>query len=119
MTHQSSDAYVAGGADAGRQVAQLRHVLALVSEMADGSQPARSDAMLDEDARISSAYWDAPAIVQRRFDALAAETAAWAATGVRALLAAKKLEQPTAGAARQLAQELTRALKSLRKLVIR
>ena len=118
MTHQSSDAYVTGSADAGRQIAQLRHVLALVREMAEGPQPASSDAMLDEDARISSAYSDAYAIVRRRFDALAAETAAWAAAGVRALLAAKELGRPTAGAARQLASDLDRALRTLRNLVI-
>ncbi len=69
--------------DAGGQVAQLRHVLKLVEELAgECARRPPSDAALDESARISSLYDGCEPIVRRRFFALAAETAAWSAAGV-------------------------------------
>lgn len=114
MTHQSSTAYVPGNTAPGRQVARLRHVLALVEEIAGRPSSSHGEA-LDEDARISTAYEDAPPIVRRRFDALAAETAAWAATGVKVLL--RDTSNPPRAAARRLADELTRALRKLGGLI--
>jgi hypothetical protein len=89
MTHQSPTHYSRIPIDAGRQVAQLRHLLRLVEELA-GRRAATGadDAALDESARFSSAYDGALPIVQRRFDALAGETATWSAAAVEALLAA-------------------------------
>ena len=110
--------YVRESADAGQQVARLRHVLRLVEQIA-GSAPSagHEDAALDENARISSSYGSAPTIIQRRFDALAAETAAWAACGIEALLTARDDAEPPRAAARALAGELAAALRDLSDLL--
>lgn len=116
MTYQSPTHYPTIPIDAGRQVAQLRHVLRLIEELA--GRPTASgadDAALDESARFSSAYENALPVVQRRFDALAGETATWSAAAVEALLAAGGGR--TTAAARRLADELARALSDLRKLL--
>ena len=112
MTHQSAHHPAIAGADAGRQVAQLRQVLALVGEIAGRRPSASGDAALDEAARVSSAYGDALPVVQRRFDALAAEASAWAAAGVEALVAASE-RGSARHAARRLAEELERTLSDL------
>jgi len=113
MTHQAPPPAPPSGADPGRQVAQLREALRLVERIAgrDGG-PSASDARLDEAARVSIAYDRALPVAQRRFDALAAETAIWAAAGVEALLAAGHGAPPRAAAAR-LAESLARALSDL------
>jgi hypothetical protein len=112
MTHQSASRYLPYGTDAGRQLAQLRHVLALVEQLAGRTafHSGRDDA-LDQGARLSGAYDHALPVVQRRFDILASETAAWAATGVEALLSFGD-DAPKAAAA-ALADELDRALGAL------
>jgi hypothetical protein len=112
MSYQSHTQFARPSIDAGRQLAQLRHVLALVEEIA-GREPsgAQGDEALDESARISSTYWDALPIVRRRFDALAGETMSWSAAGVEALLAAGGKRSPAA--ARRLADELQSALATL------
>ena len=105
-------------ADAGQQVAQLRHVLGLVEQIAGRDTPSSAgDAALDEGARISSAYWDAAPIVQRRFDTLSSETAAWAATAVEALLAAQGSDAPPRAPAARMADELRTALKELARIL--
>jgi len=113
MTHQAAHHAAIAGADAGRQVAQLRQVLMLVGGIA-GLRPgtAADDAALDEAARVSSAYGDALPVVQRRFDALAAEASAWAAAGVEAVVAASE-RGSAKHAARRLADELERTLSGL------
>jgi len=113
MTFQSTETFLPVADDAGPRIAHLRHVLTLVAQLA--GQPATSDGDgdLDEAARFSAAYSYAPPIAQRRFDALAAETAAWAATGVEALLDAGKA--PAAAAA--LAAELDEAIAALRTIL--
>ena len=98
----------------GREFAELRHVLTLAQEVA--GRPSSSGDVLNELARISSDYERAPAIVQRHFDTLAAETAAWAAVGINALMAYSSSRPPRAAAAR-LADELGRAVKRLGRLV--
>lgn len=118
MTHQSPAFAMPAMNDAGRQVAQLRHVLTLVEQIA--GRPDRDqggDAALDESARISGAYDDAVPIVQRRFDALIAETALWAAAGVEALLAANSPDRQSQGAAAALAHELARALRDIARVL--
>ena len=119
MRHQSHSRSAHVPIDAGRQVAQLREVLRLVEELAGGG-PARGagtagDAALDESARIVSLYHAAEPIVQRRFDTLAAETAAWSAAGIEALLAAGADRSPAA--ARRLASELEGSLDELSALL--
>ena len=117
MTHQAPPSPALAGSDAGRRVAQLRELLLLVADMA-GEPPKTGprDAALDEAARISAAYEAATPIVQRRFDALATEMAAWAASGVEALLSPLTSGPPRAAAAR-LADELDQALRRLGALV--
>jgi hypothetical protein len=111
MTHQSARFHPSTGADAGRQLAQLRHVQALVEQIAGRSAPrSRADAELDEGARLSDAYDRALPVVQRRFDILATETACWAAAGVEALLASGGAPRAAAAA---LADELDHAQAAL------
>ena len=122
MTHQSPPSAApgsaeTGGADPGRQVAQLRELLALVRAIA-GQTPGKAerDSMLDEAARVSDAYERALPVDRRRFDALAGETSGWAAAGVEALLAAGDELQPRAAAAR-LASQLDLALAEMAALL--
>jgi hypothetical protein len=116
MRHQSHSYGTNLPIDAGPQVAQLRHVLRLVEELA-GRQaaPAEADAALDQAAQISSLYLGAEPIVQRRFGVLAAQIGAWSAAGVEALLAAGESRSPAAVHA--LANELEQALFDLSLLL--
>ena len=114
MTHQATPSAASSGADPGRQVAQLHELKRLVERIARRT-PAAQDAALDEAARTSEAYDRAPPIAQRRFDALAAESAAWAAAGVEALLAADG-QTPLAAAGR-LADALEDTLSELAALL--
>jgi hypothetical protein len=112
--HEPQPQPAAAFGDAGRQLAQLREVLRLVEAIAgQGEAGDPPHAALDEAARVTSAYGDALPIVQRRFDALVAETVAWAAAGVDALTRAGG---PRPAAAR-LAGELSRALEDLLALL--
>jgi hypothetical protein len=114
MTHQAPFSSAAPGADPGRQVAQLREALRLVERIA--GLETGGDARLDEAARVSAAYDRALPIIQRRFDALAGEAAAWTAAGVEALLAAAEAVAPRAAAAR-LAAQIDQALADLADLL--
>ena len=114
MTHQAPPTPASAGPDAGRQIAQLREALRLVERLA-GEERAH-DRALDEAARISSAYDLALPVVQRRFEALASETALWAAAGVEALLAAGN-GAPSRAAAARLARQLDSALAKLAALL--
>ncbi|HTU12393.1 MAG TPA: hypothetical protein VMG08_15995 [Allosphingosinicella sp.] len=115
MTHQAPPAPPTAGPDPGRQIAQLREALRLVERIA-GEEKAH-DGALDEAARISSAYDLALPVVQRRFEALANETALWAAAGVEALLAAGGGGTPSRAAAIRLARQLDMALDDLAGLL--
>jgi hypothetical protein len=116
MKH-AQGAYVAPGlVDAGAEVAQLRQVLLLVEEIAGGAQ-ARSDAALDQAARIGAAYEQALPIDQRRFDQHAADTARWAAAGLQALLQIEEQGRPCRAAAKVVAERLSRALGELEDIV--
>ena len=110
MTLEWPIRYVPGAGDAGRRLAQLREVLDLVQEV--GGCQARSDAALDEIARLSGAYATALPIVQKRFDALADQTEAWAALAVEALAKGEDDNAPKAATA-ALAEELSLALDQL------
>lgn len=115
MTDLSPLARTAPGPDAGHQVAQLREVLRLVEALAGRNADGRSlDATLEEAAIVSSAYGHALPIAQRRFDALTAETIAWAAAGVEALTLAGG---GSPAAASRLADELGRAISELKGLL--
>jgi hypothetical protein len=113
VTQQQPPFYAPGLADAGAQIARLRHVLALVEEMAGRSSLSPKDEVLDEAARVSAAYARALPIDQKRFDTLAAETARWAAAGVGALLKLDEGGLPVRAAAERLAEELEKGLAAL------
>jgi hypothetical protein len=115
MTLQGPISYMPGAADAGRELAQLRHVLGLVRQIA-GLEVADVENALDESVRLSSAYEGALPVVQKRFDTLSGETAAWAAVAVEALLEAERAALPAAAAA-ALADELSDALRQLAGIV--
>lgn len=117
MTHHSAPSPARAPDDPGRAAAQLRDVLGLVEEIAGRAAPAADDGALDRAARIGAAYAAAPPIAQRRFDALAGETAAWAAAGVEALLVLQDRQRPARAAAERLAEELARALARLGAIV--
>ena len=114
MTHQAPPVPASAGPDPGRQIAQLREALRLVERLA-GEERAHDHA-LDEAARISSAYDVALPVVQRRFEALANETALWAAAGVEALLSSGG-GAPSQAAAARLARQLDTALGDLAALL--
>jgi hypothetical protein len=118
MTHQAPAQPMPLPVEAGQQIAKLRSVLLLVEEMAGASAGSASrDSILDESARLSSAFGLALPIQQRRFEALANETAAWAAAGVEALLACQDAPEPPRVAAAAFAAELDRALAELNRLL--
>lgn len=117
MTHQSPPPLRQPGADPGRQLAQLREALRLVDRIAGREPECDADALLDEAALVSAAYDRALPIVQRRFDALAGETAGWAATGVEALLAVAGRSAPPRAAADRLAERLDLALSEMTALL--
>jgi hypothetical protein len=108
MTFQSTETFLPVAEDAGRRMAQLRHVLLLVDEFSGRPLPAEPQS-LDDGARISAAYAFALPIAQRRFDALAAETAAWASVGVEVLLECGRAPH----AAARLAADLDSAITEL------
>ena len=118
MTHQARPFVPIAGPDPGRQIARLHEALRLIERIA-GRQPSPAhDEALDEAARSSAAFDAALPVVQRRFEALAAETAIWAAAGVEALLAAGEAAPPRAAAAR-LADQLGAALRQMAALLSR
>ncbi len=92
-------------------VAELRQVLCLVSEMA--GRPLPSSNALDEDARMAASYAEALPIVQVCFDRLAAETTAQATAGIKALIAIRDSGRPTRAAAARLADSLAGSLGRL------
>jgi hypothetical protein len=116
MTHHAPPSFVRSATDPGRQLAQLHEAMRLIERIAGLEQSRGRDALLEESARVSGAYDQALPIVQRRFDALAGETAGWAAAGVEALLAAGRDEAPRPAAAR-LAIELDKAIGELTGLL--
>jgi hypothetical protein len=116
MTYQAPPYCARSAAEAGSQAAQLRHVLSLVERIAGKDSSMGGDGALDENARIAALYETAPAIRQRRFDAVAAETASWAAAAVRTLVDADENGR-SAAAAERLADELARALGRLSAIV--
>jgi hypothetical protein len=103
------------GSDPGRQVASLREVLLLVRTISGSAAVRDPDALLDEAARVSSAYARTSPVNQRRFDAQAAEIAAWAAAGVEALLSAG--DPPPPAPAARLAQAIEDHLARLNRLL--
>lgn len=114
MTHQAPAFQAEHRPDAAAQLAQLREVQALVERFAGrGDAVPAAEAALDEAARVGAAYGDSLPVARRRFDALVAETVAWAAAGVEALTRAGG----SPAAAARLADELGLAIEDLLKLL--
>lgn len=112
MEQQRARDWNPADSDAGRQVAQLATVAALVDQIA-GVAPSEPDAALDRAARIGSAYEAALPIVQKRFDLLAAETAGWAAAAAKTLLGSN----PPRAAAACLGAELAKTQRELERIL--
>jgi len=114
MTRMTPTACAPESLEAAEQVAQLRQILHLVEQIA-GQEPSgiAAEAAMDENARIMSAFESASPVVRRRFNALADETATWAARGIGVLLAARDDDEPPREAAARLAVELRGALRDL------
>jgi hypothetical protein len=93
----------------------LREALILVRGICGQVETPPREALLDEAAWFSGAYERATPVVQRRFDALSGETAAWAAAGVEALLSAGAAPRPAP--AHRLAGALEDSLARLRTLL--
>lgn len=118
MTLQHPFGLVQGDEDAGRRLAQLSLLEGLVSRIAGHERgDYHPDQALDHNAKISAVYGDALPIVRKRFDALAGETAHWAAAVIEVLLAKGQSQAPPIAAARRLADELAQARRSLEALL--
>jgi hypothetical protein len=116
MAHHAQAESVRGPIEAVQQVTQLLHVLGVVEQIA-GRTDSDAATPADEHDRLGGAYEMAPALIRRRFDALADETSIWAAVGVEALLAARDAPAPPRAAAAHLADQLQTALQRMRKLL--
>ena len=108
------------GADAGRDLARLHHLSGLIAQMAGRPAPAIDrpiDQALDRNASVSGAYGSMSPVAQRRFDAMVAETLAWAVTGLDALARVKDPRHQPRAAARRLADDLERTLADIAALL--
>lgn len=117
MMHHAALDPVDGTLPAGAQHGRLCAVLRLVERMAGIAPAASDDAALDEAARLTSAYTLGSEIARRRYNALASETAGFAAAGIAALLRIEAAGGDPAAAATQLALELRRATVALAQLL--
>jgi hypothetical protein len=125
MSHyQAPPAPIGEEADAANALLRLRNVLALVERMtgepASGwSRLGAAEASLDEGAMLAAAYAHAPTIARRRFDALASETAGFAAAGLHALIRHKeRTGHDSAPAARQLAGDMRQSIDAMTSLIL-
>lgn len=100
----------------GQQLARLRAVLALVESMAGIESAGAVD--LGDGAALEDRYASAPGAARRRYDALAGETAAFAAAGIEALIRARV--EPVADVSRpaaRLAQEMRGSIRTMERLI--
>lgn len=95
------------------QLAQLRAIQALVDELAGTARGYAPGESGDLDAR----YDIACPIAQSRFDALASETAAFAAAGLSALIAGQSAGAAGSAGAALLAREMDRAIRKMEALL--
>lgn len=107
MTHA-----IAAPASPGQQLADLRAIHALVSELAGVPRAAESPRN-----DIELRYDRATPIARQSFDAVASETAAFAAAGLSAIIAGRTINDRPTGGAEHLAREMERAIKRLESLL--
>ena len=107
--------------EAGRALAHLRAVLALVEGMAGINRappPTMDESALEASAALALAYANAPSIARRRFDALTVEAASFAAAGLAALLRHReRTGRDCAPAAARLAQEMRNSIAAIEGLL--
>lgn len=96
------------------QLTELRAILALVNELAGASIPVAPEPY---DHAVDKRYDSAAPLVQRRFDAVAGETAAYAAAGLTALIAGRKQGAGASAAAAYLAREMEKSIHAMEKIL--
>jgi len=115
--HMPSPAPDPAEESAPQAIARLRSVLALVEEMAGGAPRGRvviDDSALDEISALTLSNAIASSVTRRRFDALARETAAFAAAGLAALMHHRERGgSDCAPAAARLAAEMRRSISAM------
>ncbi|WP_147417687.1 hypothetical protein [Sphingomonas cavernae] len=97
-----------------QHLTELRAIQALVNELADASIPALP---LVADPALDKRYDSAAPLVQRRFDAVAGETAAYAAAGLTALIAGRRQGAGANAAAAHLAREMEKSIRAMEKIL--
>lgn len=112
MNQQSSSSISTAPLSPGSQISELRAILGLVHTLAGNEGGIERPEPADADIRYASA---AP-LVRRRFDALAAETAAFSATGLSALIGGRE-RGDTRAAAAFLARTMDRAILRMEKML--
>jgi hypothetical protein len=124
MSHYQSTYALDDEAEAAHALVRLRGVLALVERMAGGFEAASHEAAwidqqaLDEGATLALHYANASSIARRRFDALAAEAAGFAAAGLAALIQHKQRSgRECVSAARKLADEMRRSINAMANIL--
>ena len=103
-------------AEAVSRLASIRHALRLVDPYAGG--PA-SDDDENEDAAIAAIWPTASEVKRSRFDVRSARTAAGAAAGLEALLAARSAgQEPHQAASAVLVDQIRRELEEVSRLML-
>ncbi|MCJ8156709.1 hypothetical protein [Sphingomonas sp. LaA6.9] len=97
-----------------QQLTELRAIQALVNELAGACLPTP---FATADVAFDTRYDSAPPLVQRRFDAVAGETAAYAAAGLTALIAGRKQGAGATAAAAHLAREMEKSIRAMEKIL--
>lgn len=96
-----------------QQLGELRAIHSLVNELAGLPTTITSNT----DGAADRHYDASPSIVQRRFDALSAEAAAIASTGLAALIQGRRRGNGAAAAAAKLAHEMDRAIRMMESVL--
>lgn len=97
-----------------QQIVELRTIQGLVRELAGMSGQEGGDA---HEEALNCRYDGAPPLIQRRFDALAGEAAAFAAAGLSALIEGRQLGNGASAAAGHLAREMERSIHAMESLL--
>lgn len=92
-------------------LADLRAIHALVSELAGQAVTA------SETPNVTPRYEQASQLARQRFDAVAGETAAYAAAGLAAIIAGRAVNPAPTGGAAHLANEMARSIRTLEGLL--
>lgn len=97
-----------------QQLTELRAIQTLVNELAGIATLSENN---DPNPELDTRYDSAPPLAQRRFDAVAGETAAFAAAGLTALIAGRRQGAGANAAAAHLAREMERSIRAMEKIL--